>query len=68
MNKNIFAVILLLVFMVTFSCKDTKKEAAEIQKLEQEVKVMDSLSYEIEKSKQDIDKSAEELEKALNEL
>lgn len=68
MKKNILAVILLLVFMVTFSCKDTKKDAAEIQKLEQEIKSTDSLSYEIEKSKQEIDKSAEELEKALNEL
>ena len=68
--KNIFFTILLLMTFSTtiYSCKPSKKEKDEIIKLEQETKAIDSLSYEIEKSKQEIDKSTEELDKLLEEL
>ena len=69
MKKIFFAVTLLMIFsLALISCKPSKKEQVEIDKLEQETKAIDSLSNEIEKSKQDIEETTKEVDKLLEEL
>lgn len=69
MKKILFAVTLLMIFSLSLiSCKPSKKEQVEIDKLEQETKAIDSLSNEIEKSKQDIEETTKEVDKLLEEL
>lgn len=69
MKKILFAVTLLMIFSLSLiSCKPSKKEQVEIDKLEQETKAIDSLSNEIEKSKQAIEETTKEVDKLLEEL
>ena len=69
MKKIFFAVTLLMIFSLSLiSRKPSKKEQVEIDKLEQETKAIDSLSNEIEKSKQDIEETTKEVDKLLEEL
>lgn len=69
MKKILFTVTLLMIFSLSLiSCKPSKKEQVEIDKLEQETKAIDSLSNEIEKSKQDIEETTKEVDKLLEEL
>ena len=69
MKKIFFTVTLLMIFSLSLiSCKPSKKEQVEIDKLEQETKAIDSLSNEIEKSKQDIEETTKEVDKLLEEL
>jgi len=69
MKKIFFTVTLLMIFSLTLiSCKPSKKEQLEIDKLEQETKAIDSLSNEIEKSNQDIEATTKEVDKLLEEL
>lgn len=69
MKKIFFTIALLTIFSLSLiSCKPSKKEQAEIDKLEQETKAIDSLSTVIEKSKQDIEDTTKEVDNLLEEL
>jgi len=69
MKKIFFTIALLMIFSLSLiSCKPSKKEQAEIDKLEQETKAIDSLSTVIEKSKQDIEDTTKEVDNLLEEL
>lgn len=69
MKKLFFTVALLMIFTLTLvSCKPSKKEQLELDKLEQEAEAIDSLSNAIEMSNKDIEKTTEEVDKLLEEL
>lgn len=69
MKKIFFTVTLLMIFSLSLiSCKPSKKEQVEIDKLEQETKAIDSLSNEIEKSNKEIEETTKEVDKLLEEL
>ncbi len=69
MKKILFAATLLMIFSLSLvSCKPSKKEQTEIDKLEQETKAIDSLSTAIEKSKQEIEETTKEVDNLLEEL
>jgi len=68
MKKILFTLILLMTFSMFISCKPSKKEQIELDKLEQEAKALDSLSIEIEKSKQEIEETTKEVDNLLEEL
>ena len=66
--KKIFLFVLLFSGLMFFSCQTSKKEKAEIQALEQEIKTLDSVSVEIVKNKEAIEENVEVLDELLNEL
>ncbi len=69
MKKILFAVTLLMIFSLSLaSCKPSKKEQAEIDKIEKETKAIDSISTVIEKSKEEIEETSKEVNKLLEEL
>ncbi len=69
MKKILFSVALLMIFSLSLvSCKPSKKEQIEIDKLEQETKAIDSLSTAIEKSKIEIEETTKEVDNLLEEL
>ena len=54
--------------LMLYSCENSKKEKEEIQALEQEANAIDSVSVEMQKSKDSIEKNVQELDSLLNDL
>lgn len=54
--------------LLLYSCENSKKEKEEIQALEQEANAIDSVSVEMQKSKDSIEKNVQELDSLLNDL
>lgn len=67
--KNITALSISTIIFLTISCRE-KKEAEKVEKklIEQEIKVIDSVSSKVETLKNEIEDSSKKLDELLDEL
>jgi PBP1b-binding outer membrane lipoprotein LpoB len=66
--RKIGLIIALAAIFITGCSGPSKKENAELKKIEQEIKTTDSIATEIEKTTDEIQESGTQLDSLLNEL